>query len=264
LWSLKVVPATAVIQQEANLIEATHHLTTEFNVFYRPGIPIMPMQVRQSKDRLELISRLLSSNPGSYRKSARIIDLAKKLGLQDDKATDIRVLTMLSAAALAEDDYETSYRLCKNTLTKVLETESDIHNSKLKMEMKEITWSSCFQLGKLEAYTDKTKRMELLAMALVLCPADRLSENLSAWRKLEEVAEKEADKTMSSSHTQGNWNVVTNLLQTGLQGQRNLARLLSDEAGNLITHKDTTAQSNMDRKRKRDLLKNTVSKWLFD
>lgn len=223
----------------------------------------MPMQVRQSKDRLELISRLLASNSGAYRKSARIIDLAKKLGLQNDKTTEIRVLTMLSAAALAEDDYETSYRLCKNTLTQVLESEAEINNSKLKAEMKEIAWSSCFQLGKLDVYNDKAKRMELLAMALVLCPADRLSENLTAWRKLEEVAEREADKSNAPSSATGNWNTVTNLLQTGLQGQRNLAKLLSDEAGNLISSKDST-QSNMEKMRKRDLLKSTVSKWLFE
>ncbi|GAB5592323.1 hypothetical protein Unana1_07223 [Umbelopsis nana] len=260
---LKVVPPTSVIVQETNLIEATHHLTTEFNVFYRPGIPIMPMQIRQSKDRLELISRLLSSNPGAYRKSARIIDLATKLGLQNDKTTEIRVLTMLSAAALAEEDYETSYRLCKNTLTQVLESEAEIHNSKLKAEMKEIAWSSCFQLGKLDAYTDKTKRLELLAMALVLCPADRLSENLSAWRKLEEAAEREADKNNTPSSSSGNWNAVTNLLQSGLQGQRNFAKFLSDEAGNLISNKDT-AQGNAEKMRKRDLLKSTVSKWFFE
>lgn len=223
----------------------------------------MPMQVRQSKDRLELISRLLASNSGAYRKSARIIDLAKKLGLQNDKTTEIRVLTMLSAAALAEDDYETSYRLCKNTLTQVLESEAEINNSKLKAEMKEIAWSSCFQLGKLDVYNDKAKRMELLAMALVLCPADRLSENLTAWRKLEEVAEREADKSNAPSSSTGNWNTVTNILQTGLQGQRNLAKLLSDEAGNLISSKDST-QSNMEKMRKRDLLKSTVSKWLFE
>ncbi|KAG2183026.1 hypothetical protein INT44_006007 [Umbelopsis vinacea] len=260
---LKVVPPNQLIQQEMNLIEATHHLTTEFNVFYRPGIPIMPMQVRQSKNRLELISRLLASNPGAYRKSARIIDLAKKLGLQNDKTTEIRVLNMLSAAALAEEDYETSYRLCKNTLTQVLESEAEIHNSKLKAEMKEITWSSCFQLGKLDVYTDKTKRLELLAMALVLCPADRLSENLAAWRKLEAVAEREADKHSLPSSSSGNWDTVTNLLQSGLQGQRNLAKLLSDEAGNLISNKEPT-QAQADKMRKRDLLKNTVSKWLFD
>lgn len=258
-----MVPTTPVIQQEMNLIEATHHLTTEFNVFYRPGIPIMPMQVRQSKNRLELISRLLASNPGAYRKSARIIDLAKKLGLQNDKTTEIRVLNMLSAAALAEEDYETSYRLCKNTLTQVLESEAGIHNSKLKAEMKEITWSSCFQLGKLDVYTDKTKRLELLAMALVLCPADRLSENLAAWRKLEAIAEREADKNPVPSSSSGNWNTVTNLLQSGLQGQRNLAKLLSDEAGNLISNKEPN-QAQTDKMRKRDLLKNTVSKWLFD
>jgi hypothetical protein len=252
-----------MIKQEANLIEATHHLTTEFNVYYRPGIPIMPMQVRQSKDRLELISRLLSSNPGAYRKSARIIDLAKKLGLQDDKSTEIRVLNMLSAAALAEEDYETSYKLCKTTLAKVVEIESEIHNAKLIAEMKEITWSSCFQLGKLEVYQDKTKRLELLAMALILCPADRLSENLSAWRKLEARAEKEADKTTGASAQQGSWNTVTNLLQTGLQGQRNLAQLLSNEAGNFMNTSDTSTPGNADRVRKRDLLKNTVSKWLF-
>jgi len=246
-----------------NLIEATHHLTTEFNVFYRPGIPIMPMQVRQSKNRLELISRLLASNSGAYRKSARIIDLAKKLGLQNDKTTEIRVLNMLSAAALAEEDYETSYRLCKNTLTQVLESEAEIHNSKLKAEMKEITWSSCFQLGKLDVYADKTKRLELLAMALVLCPADRLSENLAAWRKLEAIAEREADKNSVPSSSSGNWNTVTNLLQSGLQGQRNLAKLLSDEAGNLISNKEPN-QAQADKMRKRDLLKNTVSKWLFD
>ncbi|KAI8584381.1 hypothetical protein K450DRAFT_219577 [Umbelopsis ramanniana AG] len=261
---LKVVPPNPLIQQEMNLIEATHHLTTEFNVFYRPGIPIMPMQIRQSKNRLELISRLLASNPGAYRKSARIIDLAKKLGLQNDKTTEIRVLNMLSAAALAEEDYETSYRLCKNTLTQVLESEAEIHNSKLKAEMKEITWSSCFQLGKLDVYTDKTKRLELLAMALVLCPADRLSENLAAWRKLEAIAEREADKSsLPSSSSAGNWDTVTNLLQSGLQGQRNLAKLLSDEAGNLISNKEPN-QAQADKMRKRDLLKNTVSKWLFD
>ncbi|KAG2184910.1 hypothetical protein INT43_000823 [Umbelopsis isabellina] len=262
---LNVVPTTAAIKQEANLIEATHHLTTEFNVFYRPGIPIMPMQVRQSKNRLELISRLLSSNSGAYRKSARIIDLAKKLGLQDDKSTEIRVLNMLSAAALAEEDYETSYKLCKTTLAKVVEVESEIHNSKLIVEMKEITWSSCFQLGKLEVYQDKTKRLELLAMALILCPADRLSENLSAWRKLEARAEKEADNTSgaSASPQQGGWNTVSNLLQTGLQGQRNLAQLLSNEAGNFMNTSDMSSPGNADRVRKRDLLKNTVSKWLF-
>jgi len=172
--------------QEKELIEATSRICS-FNVLSKPGITISPLEIRLTKDRLSLVSRVISSNSDAYKHTQVILDLANKLGHRDDPVANVKVLAMLADTALQAEDftraYETSERMV-NTVSELRESSTFMGDPKV-IEASEACWIACFQLGRQPEFPDLRKKMTLLGHALELCPADKLHDVLTAWRKLE-------------------------------------------------------------------------------
>ncbi|KAF9569892.1 hypothetical protein CPC08DRAFT_812860 [Agrocybe pediades] len=174
--------------KEKEFIEATSRICS-FNVPSKAGIPISPLEIRLTKDRLTLISRVISSNSDAYKHTQVILDLADKLGYRDDSVAEVKVLAMLADTALQAEDWTRAYEASERMVNTVV----NLRNSNLTShlddsrvgEASEVCWIACYQLGRQQEFPDLPKKMRLLGYALELCPADKIHDVLLAWRKLE-------------------------------------------------------------------------------
>lgn len=175
------------ILKEKEFIEATSRISS-FNVMSRPGIPISPIEIRLTKDRLSLVSRVLSSNGDAYKHTEVILDLCCKLGFRGDAVAEVRVLAMLADTALQSEDFERAFEASERMIAKVISFQEslpkDSEDPRL-VDAKEVCWVACFQLGRQPEFDQLQKKLFLLGRALEFCPADKLHDILTAWRRLE-------------------------------------------------------------------------------
>ncbi|RUS21516.1 secretory pathway protein Sec39-domain-containing protein [Endogone sp. FLAS-F59071] len=249
---LKIVPASPAVRAELDLIEATHQLT-EYKVYHRPGIRIMPIQIRQASNRLDLISRLLSTNPEVYRQFSRIVELARKLGYRDDRVAEIRVMAMLADSALRDEHYDVTYHICMDLVEKGRKVTAP--NPTIKSEINDVSWRICYEVGKNEAYRDLEKRMMLIAFALTMCPREQAVDILNIWRRLE-VELEALTAAQAAAASKSNSSSLLNLNQwTTLGG------VLS--SGEDDSHRHQSQHEVTETVRKRDQLKKIVGGWLW-
>ncbi|KAG9284134.1 hypothetical protein G9A89_022908 [Geosiphon pyriformis] len=199
---LQILPKSDAIKSELEFIEATHILT-ERKIFYQPGIPIHPIQIRLAPNRLDLIARLLSTNETVYQNPELILELARKLGFRQDKVAEVKVMAMLADAALRATDYTTAYQLCNDVVraAKNIATASSAStfaipgtnyieqypktDSLKSREANDVSWRVCYEVGKQENFPNLEQRMILLGYALAFCPTEQAINILNLWRKLE-------------------------------------------------------------------------------
>ena len=187
ICSLDVPPPSDQLLKEKEFIEATSRLSS-FNVMSRPGIPISPIEIRLTKDRLSLISRILSSNVDAYKHTQVILDLVYKLGFRDDVAAEVKTLAMLANTALHAEDFDRAYETCERMVDTVLKLRSSasfgLEDPRVQ-EASEVCWMACWQLGRQPEFDEVEKKILLLGRALELCPPDRIHEVLTGWSRLE-------------------------------------------------------------------------------
>ena len=185
--SLAVPPPSERLSKERDFIEATSRLSS-FNVLSRPGVPLSPLEIRLTKDRLSLISRVLSSTADAYKHTEVILDLIYKLGFKGDVVAEVRILAMLSDTALQAEDFPRAYETSKRMIDKVSKLSAEVPNGaedKAVQEASDVCWVACFQLGRHPEFGDVEAKLSLLGHALQLCPADRIHDILTSWRRLE-------------------------------------------------------------------------------
>ncbi|RXW19518.1 hypothetical protein EST38_g6339 [Candolleomyces aberdarensis] len=184
---LDILPQSPRVVQEKEFIEATSRICS-FHVTSRPGIPISPIEIRLTKDRLSLISRVLSSNGDAYKHTEVMLDLCFKLGFRDDVTAEVKVLAMMADTALQAEDFNRAYDHTQKMVNSIHQLQSEnlalTDDTKLK-EAIEVCWIACFQLGRQPEYQELPKKMTLLGQALDLCPADKMHDVLTAWRRLQ-------------------------------------------------------------------------------
>ena len=175
-------PSDRVVK-EREFIEATSRICS-FNVTSRPGILISPIEIRLTKDRLSLVSRVLSSNNEAYKHTEVILDLVRKLGFKGDSTAEVKTLGMISDVALQNEDFDRAYNIDKQIIdfvTGLKDGDGDVGP-----EMKEVCWVACYQLGRQPEFEDVQKKLYLLGYALQLCPPDRIVDILAAWRRVDQ------------------------------------------------------------------------------
>lgn len=187
IFSLDVPPSSEQLIKEKEFIEATSRLSS-FNVMSRPGIPISPIEIRLTKDRLSLVSRVLSSNADAYKHTQVVLDLVYKLGFRGDVAAEVKTLAMLANSALHAEDFDRAYETSETMVDTVLSLRSSaplgLEDPKVR-EAGEVCWMACWQLGRQPEFDNVDKKLLLLGRALELCPPDRLHEVLKGWCRLE-------------------------------------------------------------------------------
>lgn len=174
------------IMREKEFIEATSRLCS-FNLMSSPGTPITPIEIRLTKDRLSLVSRVLSSNTEAYKHSQVILELVQKLGLAGDLVAEVKTLAMLCNTALTAEDFDRAYENCSKMVDLVLNLRASrgTHDPEIQ-QASEVCWVSSFQLGRHPEFEDLSKRGYLLGRAMELCPAERVLDILTSWRRLDQ------------------------------------------------------------------------------
>ncbi|KAG5652304.1 hypothetical protein H0H81_005526 [Sphagnurus paluster] len=211
---LDVPPPTDRIVREKEFIEATSRISS-FNVTSRPGIPISPIEIRLTNDRLSLVSRVLSSNSDAYKHTEVILDLARKLGFKNDVTAEVKTLAMLADTALQAEDFSRAYELSDRMVSAVLNLRANSPNVTQVAEASEVCWVACFQLGRQVEFNDVEKKLHLLGRALELCPPDKMHDVLTPWRRLEEEDIEVRQEQLS--------NATQNGLKASAIGKRNLS-----------------------------------------
>ncbi|KAI9454016.1 Sec39-domain-containing protein [Russula earlei] len=182
---LSIPSRSETVIREQEFIEATSRITS-FNVESRPGVPLSPIEIRLTKDRLSLVSRILSSNSDAYKFQEVILELVDKLGFRGHAVPRVKTLAMMADTALQAEDFAQAFAAANTMIDTVSQlcSSPDISQEESN-DAKEVCWVSCFQLGRQTEFPDAPKRLRLLGHALEFCPADRLPEILAAWRRLE-------------------------------------------------------------------------------
>ncbi|KAG6336131.1 hypothetical protein ID866_2969 [Astraeus odoratus] len=184
---LTVPPPSERINIERDFIEATSRLSS-FNISSRPGVHLSPIEIRLTKDRLSLISRVLSSTADAYKHTQVILDLLYKLGYRGDVVAEVKTLAMLSDTALQAEDFTRAYETSKKMIDLVLNLRSCTANwteDPAVREACEVCWVACYQLGRQPEFHDVEKKLELVGHALGFCPADKLNDVLTSWCRLQ-------------------------------------------------------------------------------
>ncbi|KAF8973881.1 secretory pathway protein Sec39-domain-containing protein [Flammula alnicola] len=184
---LQVPQPSENIVKEKDFIEATSRICS-FNVSSAPGITISPIEIRLTKDKLSLISRVVSSSSDAYKHTQVILDLGYKLGYRHDTVAEVKILAMLADTALQAEDfacaYENSERMVETVASLRNTSPSGVDDTRVR-EASEVCWIACFQLGRQPEFPDLAKKMTLLGHALEFCPPDKIHDVLTAWRKSE-------------------------------------------------------------------------------
>ncbi|KAJ3516460.1 hypothetical protein NLJ89_g1117 [Agrocybe chaxingu] len=183
---LEVPPLSESIANEKEFIEATSRICS-FNVPSSPGTLISPIEIRLTKDRLSLVSRVLSSNNDAYKHTEVVLGLCYKLGYRNQPVAEVKVLAMLADTALQAEDFVRAYENSERMVQTVyaMGNTSSLDGDCTFREAAEVCWIACFQLGRQPEFSDLSKKMTLLGHALDLCPPDKIHDVLMAWRKLE-------------------------------------------------------------------------------
>ena len=163
----------------------------------RPGLPISPIEIRLTKDRLSLVSRVLSSNSEAYKHTEVILDLVRKLGFKGDSTAEVKTLGMISDVALQNEDFDRAYKIDKQIIDFVAGLKDD--GVDVGAEVKEVCWMACYQLGRQPEFEDVQKRLYLLGYALQLCPPERIVDILAAWRRVDQEDLEARTEEMSST-----------------------------------------------------------------
>ncbi|KAG9017875.1 hypothetical protein FRB93_004686 [Tulasnella sp. JGI-2019a] len=206
-----VIPPTPATIAEREFIEATSKICS-YGVHSRPGVPLAPIEIRLVKDRLSLISRVLSSNENVYKHSEVVLDIVHKLGFRNDLAAEVKTLAMLADAATQAEDFvraaEMSERMVKDVqalrrMTFSTSSSDSARAMAARDEAIEVCWHTCFQLGRQPEYPDAKRKLGLLAHAVQLCPSENVLDVLAIWRRVEGEAMDSA--TLPSPGGRGRW-----------------------------------------------------------
>ncbi|KAI8976732.1 secretory pathway protein Sec39-domain-containing protein [Pilobolus umbonatus] len=250
---LHILPPTADIKKEMDLIEATHLLISEYRVQDRPGYTLMPIQVRQCKDRLEFIPKLINARREIYRRHDDVLELVRKLGFQDNLLAKVKALSMLAGAALVDEDYLESYKLCQITV-EAAQNKSSIHSDE-NNEIDQCAFQICLNLGKMDSFNDISRRLDVLSMAMSLCPVENIRDVLTVWRKLDKQNPDPIDLAQLNAQSLNKHMAGSNSWQGLLHNATKQWKI-----GELLTGGEAADGNN---KRKRDIVRNVVGGWLF-
>ncbi|KAG0334038.1 hypothetical protein BG004_000576 [Podila humilis] len=109
---LQVLPETTNIRREMDLIEATHFMTSTYNLNApNSTTKLLPLQIRTTGNKLSLVRQLILTKENAYRDHDAMMELAIKLtGSSSQKKAvkqqiEIQVVGMLIEAALKEHNY---------------------------------------------------------------------------------------------------------------------------------------------------------------
>lgn len=203
--SLQVLddPSSTPSTSHAVKLVSTTHALSSYTFTLSPGVTPTPLQIRLHKDPALLVSRVIQSNPSTYREGDRMLKILNDLidGTQlfsrnipemnlETSRMQARVNAEIVYAALRENEFTIAYESCVNKLAPLVSAFP--HDSKLA----ESAWVAYYRTGIYSGLpspnysTSATslieyQKMEVLARALLICPKEELEGILQYWTQLE-------------------------------------------------------------------------------
>lgn len=243
-------PSSETIRRERLFIEATSRICS-FNVTTTSpsGLPITPLEIRLTPNRLSLVSRILSESDDAYKYPDIILELVHKLGYKKgDVPSEVKVRAMLADSALGNEDFERAVECVEKMVSLLgnvkplqqsspalnghLETDKSSPTPDAMTEAVEVCWRSCFQLGRQGEFKDTQIKLKLLGHALQLCPPENTIDILSVWRKLDNEAIEER-----KAHPRGKTGSATKAKSssTTTSSQQRNGKSLSERSASLFS-----------------------------
>ncbi len=110
-----MAPLSDPIRKEREFIEAASRICS-FNLLSNEGVQITPLEIRLTKDRVDLITGILSQTPQAYKYPDMLLELANKLGFRGDLSVQIKLLVAAAQAAMHDEDFEDAAKHCRRAV----------------------------------------------------------------------------------------------------------------------------------------------------
>jgi protein transport protein SEC39 len=244
---------TPSVSHAVKLVGATHALSS-YSISLTPGIFLTPAQIRKTNDPALLICQVIETNSPVYRDGERMLRILHDLidgtqlftdrtpqeAEQETRRMEARVNAMIIKAALAANDFNTAYDTCIKKLVPVTSVDADV-------KIAEIAWPAFFQTAtfsggpqtrrpaRMKQTALDNDKMDLLALAIMVCPKEEMDGMLSLWTDLENKLlwpEAQQPETISTlSQTRGSGRHHGGFFETAAQVGRSVARTASPMLG---------------------------------
>ena len=150
------------IMAELNLVQACHLLDSL-------GAKVVPLQVRLSNDRMQLVLDAVAASASAYRNPSAVFSLAQQLGLDLHGEQEPALRLALAERALQLRDFEE----CRRALQPLLDAQVVA------------AWELAMRLASTPDSLDMPARMALARYAVKHAPLARVDEVLAAYTQLE-------------------------------------------------------------------------------
>ncbi|KAK7115948.1 NBAS subunit of NRZ tethering complex-like [Littorina saxatilis] len=147
------------VQEELDII-ASLAILDDFSV------SILPLQVRLSKNRLDLVRQAVASKPTNYKQSQKLLRLGHLLRVEakDSAERDGKVLLLLAQAALGAGDNSFAHQCCQQLVAASYGP----------------AWTVCVDLAHQESFKVIAAKVSLLSFAVTFCSPDMIEPILQA------------------------------------------------------------------------------------
>lgn len=247
-------PANTPSTSHAVKLVGAMHALSNYSISLTPGISLTPAQIRTTNDPALLISQVVETNSPVYRDGDRMLrilhDLIEGTRLfasrtpheaeQETTRMEARVNATIVKAALAENDFNTAYDVCIKKLMPVTGVDADA-------KIAEIAWVAFFQTAtfsgrpqtrrpaRMTQTTLDNEKMDLLSLALMVCPKEEMDGIVSRWTDLESKlyspAAQQAEVVSTAPLTRGSGEYHRGFFETAAQVGRSVARTASPMLG---------------------------------
>lgn len=148
----ELLPEVGAAQSELHTLDALLQLPNF-------GFTLLPIQLKQLSNRIDVIPYLLKGQPGNYKDLESLRSIAKLLGLSTHE-DHLEVELMIGQAALESQDYEVAI---------------EVANGLMKGGLKK-AWRFCASLAHNAAdHIQDVQKKNLLAFAVAVCPEENLT-----------------------------------------------------------------------------------------
>ncbi|KAG7854707.1 hypothetical protein KL919_004989 [Ogataea angusta] len=190
--------------QLEQLITANQELL-HWRLYFKPGVPIKPLDILEAKDPLKIVSRILELNENAYKETELLESLLSHLrtGINSKNEMDTVKLRLLCLDFAIAQDFGHSLQLASTLIDLAVNAKkSDPTLFGLIQER----WFSIFQLVKNnyaepEEHEQITQKLHLLQHLMLIVPTEFNTNVLEQWQLLNTILDQVVPETPPSGQT---------------------------------------------------------------
>ncbi|KAL5242667.1 hypothetical protein ACI65C_010077 [Semiaphis heraclei] len=148
------------------------NLISAMTIFNTLGTKLLPVQVRQCKNKWKLIDITISSKPNNYTLLKKLITLANKLDIKFNESfisTESNILFKCAMVAYQANDLKFASKICVQLMDK----------------NEQSVWPLCIELGVHNDIIDIGLKIKLLSFAVLNCPVEKIVSIIELRKSLE-------------------------------------------------------------------------------